>query len=180
MNKEPYAKYSILPDLAYNIIEYLISAPEAEIIWKLLKYPDVDAWKKNNLTLDEKRALIYPGGEHSENYNVFLDFVMDDAVDKEATYLRIYPAQVYPQNRTVGICGVNFEVFSHSKIDHLSNYTTRIDTIVAALIEALNGQDIGTIGALYFDANRSSYTKIELLGFKPYKGKVLTMAVNIG
>ena len=87
-----------------------------------------------------------------ENYNVFLDFVMDDAVDKEATYLRIYPAQVYPQNRTVGICGVNFEVFSHSKIDHLSNYTTRIDTIVAALIETLNGQDIGTIGSLYFDA----------------------------
>ena len=103
MNKEAYAKYSILPDLAYNIIEYLISSSEAEIIWKLLKYDDVNAWNKPNLTLDEKRALIYPGGEHSENYRVFLDFVMDDAVDKEATYLRIYPAQVYPQNRTIGI-----------------------------------------------------------------------------
>lgn len=180
MNDGAYAKYKILPELAYNILEYLMTSEEAEIIWKLLKYPESDAWSRDNLTLDEKRAMVYPGGIHSENYNVFLDFVMDDAPDKEATFLRIYPGQVYPQNRTVGICAINFEVYTHSKIDHLSNYTTRIDTMVAALIDALNGKDIGTIGLLYFDANRSSYNKIDLLGSKPFKGKVLTMGVNIG
>ena len=180
MNKDAYAKYNILPNLSYNILEYLIQEPRANMIWKLLKYNDTEAWNKPDLTLDEKRLLIYPGGEHAEDYNIFLDFVMDDAVNKERTYLRIYPAQVYPQNRTVGICAICFEVFSHSKINHLSNYTTRGDTIIATLLEVLNGQDIGTVGSLYFDAERSSMTDIALLGAKPFKGKVLTMAVNIG
>ena len=179
INNDAYAQYEILPELSYRVLEYLISSPDAEIIWKLLKYNTADAWEKPDLTIDEKRALIYPGGEHSENYNVFLDFVMDDAVDKEETYLRIYPSQIYPSNRTVGICAICFEVFAHSKINHLSNYTTRIDTMISALIKSLNGKDIGTIGVLYFDASRSSYTKVDLLGFKPFKGKVLTMAVNI-
>lgn len=180
MNNEAYAKYKILPDVSYSILEYLMTSPEAELIWKLLKYNDFNAWSKDDLSLDEKRKLIYPGGEHSENYNVFLDFVMDDAVDRETTYLRIYPSETYPKNRTIGICAINFEVYTHSKINHLSNYKTRVDTIIQTLIEVLNGIDIGTVGKLYFDASASSYDKIQLIGFKPYKGKVLTMSVNIG
>ena len=61
--------------------------------------------------MEEKAALIYPGGEHQEDYHVFMDFTMDDAVYKESTYLRIYPLAINPTNRTVGICSINFEVF---------------------------------------------------------------------
>lgn len=178
--EEPYAKYRILPDLSYKIIEHLMTDSKAEILWKLLKYNESDAWSKPDLTLEEKRKLIYPGGPHQEDYSVFFDYMMDDAEYKEKSYLRIYPSYTYPKNRTIGIQGINFEVYVHSKLNHLNNYTTRIDVIIQTLLEVLNGTDVGSVGLLYFDAERSSYDKIQMIGMKPFKGKTLTMSVNIG
>jgi hypothetical protein len=176
----PYAQYKVLPNLAYSILEVLMTSSKAELLWKLLKYNDADAWSKSNLTQDEKAALIYPGGEHQENYNIFLDFTMDDSVYDEKTFLRIYPNSILPQNRTVGICSIDFEVLVHSKINHLSNYTTRVDDIVQVLLETLNGEQIGNMGVLYFDNSRSRDNNISTIGMKPYKGKLIVMSLNIG
>lgn len=174
-----YASYKILPTLSYNIISYLILSENANLLWKLLKYNTSDAWNKANLTQDEKRALIYNGDAHSENYNVFLDFMLDNAVTDEKTILRIYPSYVYPTDRVTGICSINFEIFSHAKINHLSNYTTRVDDILQNLLEVLNGKDIGSLGVLYFDQEGDTNDKVTIIGNKPYKGKLLTMSVNI-
>jgi hypothetical protein len=180
MSKDAYASYKIMPEIPYRILEYLMNDKEAEIIWKLLKYNDKDAYKQPNLTMEQKTELIYPGGEHQENYRIFFDFVMNDATDVEGSFLRIYPASMYPETRTIGICGINFEVLVHGKLNHLSNYTTRVDVITQKLIEVLNGADVGTIGVLYYDGERSDFDKTQLLGQTPYKGKVTTMSVNIG
>ena len=179
-NSEAYAKYQILPSLAYKIIDHLITNPNAEIIWRLLKYNTVDAYKQPNLSISEKRGLIYKGGGHQEDCSVFIDFSFDDATNEAKTFLRIYPATIFPTNRTIGICGINFEILSHTKINHLANYTTRVDTIMQAIISVLNGADIGGIGVMYFDRQRSSFDKSQLIGKNPYKGKLLTMSVNIG
>lgn len=179
-NKEDYAKYTVMPAASYTIIENLIKNPKAEIIWKLLKYNDADAYKKPNLTLEEKRALIYKGQSNQDEYNIFFDYMMDDAMTKETTLLRIYPAEVYPLTRVTGICTFNFEIFAHSKINHLDNYTTRVDTITQMLIELLNGTDIGGLGVLFFDNDVSRYDKVQSIGQKPYKGKLLKMSVNMG
>ena len=177
--KNAYAGYIEMEKLSYRIIEYLITCPEAEIIWKLLKYNDADAWKKPNLTKKEKAALIYNGINHQEDYNVFLDYFMDEATNKEKSFLRIYPSNVFPTTRTYGVCCVNLEVFIHSQINHLSNYTTRLDTIIQKLIEVLNGVDVKGVGVLYFDANITTYCRVLTTGEKTYKGKILTMGVNL-
>lgn len=177
---DPYAKYTNLPNLAYKILEILIQDPKAEMLWKLLKYNEPDAWRRDNLTQEEKVALIYPGGEHQENYSVFLDYTMDDAAYDEKTFLRIYPTDVIPTNRTTGICSIDFEVLTHSKINHLSNYTTRIDDIIQILVDVLNGVTINNMGCLYFDYSRSRDNRISVIGMKPYKGKLLTMSLNMG
>lgn len=176
----PYATYRILPSLSYNIISELMTNDGANLIWKLLKYNSPDAWKQPNLTQDEKASLIYNGGLNPEKYNVFMDFMLDDSVTDERTILRIYPSYVYPENRTIGTCSINFEIFSHSKINHLSNYTTRVDDILQVLIETLNGININTVGVLFFDNERDASDKVTIIGNKPYKGKLLTMSVNIG
>ena len=113
-------------------------------------------------------------------YNVFFDYMMDDAEDQMKTLLRIYPAEVYPTTRVTGICTVNLEVFTHSKINHLSNYTTRVDVIIQTLLKVLNGADVGGIGVLFFDNQGSRYDRIQTIGQKPYKGKLLKMSVNMG
>ena len=173
-----YATYSSMPNVSYKIIEHLITNPKAEIIWKLLKYND--AYTRPNLTQKEKASLIYKGEAIQADYRVFFDFMMDDAETEMNTILRIYPAEVYPINRVTGLCTINFEVFTHSKINHLSNYTTRVDVIIQTLIDVLNGADIGGVGVLFFDNQASRYDKIQTIGQKPYKGKLLKMSVNMG
>lgn len=179
MIKEAYAKYTPMPNIGYKIVEYLINSPEAEIIWKLLKYTDADAWKKDNLTKKEKTEMIYKGSDAQDKYNVFFDYFMDEATNKEKSFLRIYPSNIFPLTRTYGICCVNIEVFIHSQINHLSNYTTRLDTIIQKLIEILNGTDVGGVGVLFFDYDITTYCRVITTGEKPYKGKVLTMGVNL-
>ena len=178
--QDPYAKYREYPKIPYKIIELLLKDERAEELWKLLKYNEPDAWKKPNLTLAEKTAMIYNGEEHQENYQVFFDFTMDDSAYTENTYLRIYPLTVVPTDRTTGICTINLEVFSHAKINHLSNYTTRVDDIIQILLEILNGAEVSNMGCLYFDNSRSRDNKITSIGSKPYKGKILTMSLNMG
>lgn len=175
-----YATYKNMTSISYKIIEHLMTNPDAEIIWKLLKYTDADAYSKPNLTQQEKAALIYKGQAIQSDYNVFFDFMTSDAEDEMNTLLRIYPSEVYPITRVTGICTVNIEVFTHSKINHLSNYTTRVDVIIQTLLEVLNGSDIGGIGVLFFDNQASRYDKIQTIGQKPFKGKLLKMSVNMG
>lgn len=179
MVKDAYATYDVMPTLSYNIIEHLMTNPNAEIIWKLLKYNDSDAWEKPNLTRDEKAKMIYNGMDGQDNFNVYLDYFMDEATNKEKSFLRIYPAAVYPTTRTYGICCVNLEVLVHSQINHLSDYTTRLDTIIQALIKVLNGVEVNGVGVLYFDMGANRYSRIATIGEKPYKGKVITMGVNL-
>ena len=173
--KDSYASYDVLPKLSYNIIEHLMTNPDAEIIWKLLKYKDADAWNKPNLTKKEKREMIYDGKHSQSNYNIFLDGFMDEATNEEKSFLRIYPSSIYPSTRTYGVCCINLEVFVHSQINHLSNYQTRIDTIIQALLKVLNGVNVNGVGVLYFDMQGNRYSKMSTTGEKPYKGKILVM-----
>jgi len=93
--KDAYATYGVMPELSYKIIEHLMTNPEAEIIWKLLKYNDAEAWSKPNLTKKEKAAMIYDGVGAQDDFNVFLDYFMDESTNKEKSFLRIYPAQIF-------------------------------------------------------------------------------------
>ena len=54
-----YAKFEHLPQYQNNIITYLIK--NNENIWKLLYYNTPDCLQQNNLTIDQKSALIYTG-----------------------------------------------------------------------------------------------------------------------
>ena len=90
MVKDAYATYDVMPTLSYNIIEHLMTNPDAEIIWKLLKYNDSDAWKKPNLTRDEKARMIYNGMDGQDNFNVYLDYFMDEATNKEKSCTQVW------------------------------------------------------------------------------------------
>lgn len=174
-----YNTYSKFPLFSYTCIQHLLN--NNELIFKLLKYNDADAWDETNLTTAEKIALIYKGQEDMENYNIFMDGGQSDAWTKESTVLRIYPWEIYPNNRTVGTICMAFEVFSHYKINHLSNYTTRIDTIIQQLIEEFNGFNIGDIGKLEFDNRMGSISqRMTERGQTPYKGKYILMSTKSG
>jgi hypothetical protein len=149
---------------------------ENELIWKLLKYTSPDAWNKPSLTQEEKGSLIYAGQQDSSKYNVFMDGKQPDVLVDETTLLRIMPNYAIGINRTLGLVQVSMEVFSHYKINHLSNYTTRIDTIAGELLALFNGKNVGTLGLLSIDKMMDQSSRLFQAGQIPFGGKQIIFA----
>jgi hypothetical protein len=169
IGQEAYADFRIFSSLSYNCIKYMML--NNELIWKLLKYSDPDAWDKPDLTQTEKAALIYSGQQDTSEYHVFMDGKQPDVLVKEIALLRIMPYYAVGLNRTLGYIEVSMEVFSHYKINHMSNYQTRIDTIVAELLTIFNGSDMGGIGLLNFDKMADQSARLFSAGQIPFGGK---------
>lgn len=170
--KVSYAKYSDFNLFSYKSIAYMMDKNEE--IWKLLKYLTPDAWNKPNLTKEEKAALIYEGSEDGTGFRVFLDDGLPDVQIREDCIIRISPFSLKAYNRTYGTIYIRVEIYAHWKINHLSNYTTRVDTISKEVLGLFNGATIGGIGKLHFDAAQSAATqsRMETSGQIPFKGKV--------
>jgi len=170
---DSYNKYDQLPLLSYNCISYMLD--NNELIWKLLKFNTADAWDQDDLTRVEKSALIYAGQSNQNDFRVFMDVGADDAVKEEMCILRITPIELSPTNHIIGKVTMGFECYCHYGINHLSNYSTRLNTIAQQIIEVFNGKEVGGLGKLYFDARASSRCKMRTIGTIPWKGVGITM-----
>jgi hypothetical protein len=174
---EAYNKFLAFPRFSYNCITYLIE--NNELVWKLLKHPEADAWKKASLTQEEKGSLIYSGQEDASLFNVFMDIKQPDVFTKETSILRICPYFAGGRNRTLGYVEMSMEIFSHHKINHLSNYQTRIDTITAELLALFNGADIGGLGVMFFDKMGDEGSRLINAGQIPFAGKQIIFATHV-
>ena len=175
INSGSYAQYNDFDSLAYICVKYLME--NDEVIWKLLKYNDHEAWKKPDLTEAEKQALIYNGVDNTADSRVFLDIGQPDVLTAEICLIRVSPYSIFPENRIVGTISMMFEVYSHYKINHLSNYKTRLDMVAKRFLQVFNGANIESgIGKLYFDRLGSESNRLENGGQLPFKGKWIIMS----
>ena len=166
-----YNDFGAFSKLSYNCIKIMID--DNELIWKLLKYTDPDAWDKDDLTQEEKAALVYAGQADTANFNVFMDGKQPDVLVNEVSLVRIMPHAAVGLNRTIGYIEVSMEVFSHYKINHLSNYKTRVDTITEELLATFNGVNAGGLGLLTFDKMADKSSRLFQAGQIPFGGKQL-------
>lgn len=175
--KFAYNPFSGLDSISENCINLLMD--ESETIWKLLKYTGNDAWNKPNLTKTEKRAMIYDGSPDETQYRVFMDIGQNDVWTREDCIIRIAPHSAVAKNRTVGILLVSFEVFSHYKINTLSNHKTRIDMIAQEFFRIFNGARVGGLGQLFFDGLRDPLDRMIGSGQIPTKGHQIFFSTNM-
>lgn len=175
--QDSYNKYTTFPNIPYNIISYLMDNNEQ--LWKLLLYTDNNAWNKPNLSRSQKAALIYNGSPNMFDYRVFMSANLEDGWTAEAAILRIPSLELLPTNYVHGNVTIGMEVYCHSKIESLNNYTIRTDTIIQNLLQTLNGADVPNVGRLFFDAKASSRCRMVQIGSLPYRGKAIMM-VNFG
>jgi len=166
-----YNDFRAFSVLSYNCIKHLMKTNE--LVWKLLKYTDSGAWDKPDLTQEEKASLIYAGQQDTSQYNVFMDGKQPDVVMTETSMLRIMPHYAVGLNRTVGYIEVSMEIYSHYKINHMSNYKTRIDTIAEELLATFNGSDVGGLGLMSFDKMADQSSRLFQAGQIPFGGKML-------
>jgi len=164
-----YNDFRVFSKISYNCIKILMDTNE--LVWKLLKYSDPDAWSRADLTQAEKASIIYAGQQDTSEYRVFMDGKQPDVLVKEVSLLRIMPHYAVGINRTIGYVEVSMEVFSHYKINHMSNYQTRIDTIAEELLATFNGVAIGGIGLMSFDKGVDQSARLFQAGQIPFGGK---------
>jgi len=176
-NNIAYNKYPQFDEYSYELIKYMID--NNEVIWKLLKYNTPDAWDRPNLTKSEKVALIYKGSGITSDFRVFMDDGAPDVEVDEVCQVRIYPASLFPENRTVTSMGVVMETYSHYKINTLSNYTTRVDRITKELLATFNGTNVHGIGNLTLSKLALSGSRSEIQGQIPFKRKWLLFGTKI-
>ena len=169
-----YALYEDFSEYSYNCISYLMD--NSELIWKLLKYNDRDAWNKPDLTKEEKAALIYSGQPTTTDFRVFMDTGNPDVWKEEISQARIYPIKILPKNRTTGIVLMAFDFFTHYKLNQLSNYKSRVDMATQEYIRVFNGINIAGIGRLAFNGTETVEDKAITLGQLPFKGKSVYMS----
>ena len=175
--KEGYASYADLSDYSYKCISYLMD--NDELIWRLLKYNDSNAWNSavdSNLTHTEKAALVYNSQADSSPFRVFMDSGNPDVVTREICQLRIYPLKVFSETRTTGSVLMVFEFFCHYKINQLSNYKSRVDYGIQELIHVFNGININGIGRLHFNGAEAAEDRVLTAGQLPFKGKCIYMS----
>jgi hypothetical protein len=176
-----YAGYSKIPS---KIMEYLIFNNES--LWKLCKYNSSDALTESNLTVAEKRALVYGGQPDSSPYRVFTVKFTDDDIEKRQTQIRIYMARVYPKNAQIGMIDFCIDVFCHNKIAVLSypGYKpNRYDVMFEEIMKTLNGKDIKTLGRLFFNGSSNSRQSADLVSFDKnnwFQGYQIRMSTNVG
>lgn len=180
-NLNAYSKLKGYKMFTYYIIEYLMN--NNENIWKLLKYQDSNALEQPNLTFAEKGALIYNGEEKAELYNVFRDAFTDDAFESRTTQIRMYPYVNDSVNRMASIQDFIICPLAHVKINHLNDYTTRLDTMVEEIISTLNGAYIENLGTMYYDGKQRRTNSIRFTqsigNNRNFEGVYIIMSCNL-
>jgi hypothetical protein len=176
-----YNQYVGLGMMPYKIITHLLL--NNEDIFKLLKYNENNALDLNNLSISEKRNLIYKGQTDSSPYKIFMQPTTDDAFPDTGSFLRVYIVDIYPTDHIKGLVTIAFEILCHNKINSLNNYSTRMHWMLQNILSTFNGANIDGIGELFFNAkasNRMNYAKQNLYNGKNYFGYTICMSTWCG
>lgn len=176
-----YNNGSDLPYIVSKIFEFLIEQG-SEDFWKCIKYDDYDCLSKPNLTMSEKRNLIYTKGKDINEYNIYLNSPLISVEEETAkTILKSYVLRIRPADQMNFVVSVSFEIITHTHLANIEkgvDMVSRVDFINSELIRMLNQRDFG-FGRVRFDHRFSSDSDSYMAynNSNQFFGKVLTFAV---
>ena len=204
MSDSAFNRFVNLDSIEGRIINYLITSTnaDAERLWKLLRYNDKNALSYDNLTKQEKSALIYTGEEsQSDDKRVFMQSYIEDRFSVQCSLLKIYVDSIVPINHLLSIVNVGIDIMSHNKIqivindsfDELENpdtyrqieeailYKNRNTLLLKCLLSILNGATVEGVGQFQFNQKLSvfSQSKSGIFDNRQYNGSKNIFAVNM-
>jgi len=149
-----FNKFSSMPYIPYKVIAFLISNENAENIFKILKYPTYDCLKEQNLTMKEKKEMIWKGQDQMQDYNIFLTNVEENMLDESKTLLKLFRYDSLPVNRMISVVCYEFDILFGTKssiIDYNGIPCNRGDVLEAEILKVINGEELSGVG--YFQYN---------------------------
>ena len=183
-----FNNYKEMPQLPYKVIATLLTeeSKSAEDFWKLLKYADVEALLKPNLTYDEKVALIWRGDSIEQNYNVFLKPLVGSSMDdaEAQTQLRIFRYTTQPITRFEAVMTIEADFITNEKtclVYQDGLLCERTDLMESLFLDIMNGRDIEIgSGVVMFDRelSRSCNSQLNIGNSKSFYGRSLVMALE--
>ncbi len=180
--------FSEMPYIPYKMLEALLTEESqvAQDFWKLLKYADVDALDKDNLTYDEKVELIWRGESLEQNFNVFLKPLIGSSLDtaEAQTQLRIFRFTSMPTNQFESIITIEADFITNEKtalVYQNGMLCERTDLMESMFLNIFNGRDIG-LGSGYVNFNRefsrSCNSQLNIGNSKSFYGRSLVLAIS--
>jgi hypothetical protein len=178
MDSYSYFKGDLVPFYAYNCVAHLMN--KNEDIWKLLKYNDSDCLNKSSLSMSEKSGLVYKGEPDESIFRMFLADGEINAFISEATIMRIFLYSIFPENRTISTVTMAFDLFTHFRVSHLNDYSTRTERMTQIVLDVFNGEQIPEVGQMFFDVMGNKEIRDYGQGQIPFRGKRLLMSFKTG
>lgn len=203
-NNVMFNRFVNLDSIEERIINYLMNSKDvdAERLWKLLRYNDINALSHDNLTREEKSKLIYRGEEsQSDDKRVFMQSYLEDKFVVQCSLMKIYVDSVVPTNHLLSIVNVGIDLMSHNKtqivisdsFDELENpntyrpieenviYKNRNTLMLKCLLSVLNGATVEGVGQLQFNQQLSvfSQSRSGIFDNRQYNGSKNIISVNM-
>ena len=154
--KAHFNKFTSLPYIPFRIIMALL---ENDDFCKLMYYNTADALSKPNLTIAQKRKLIWDGQDDMDNYNIFMTNVQPKEETINRTILKVYRYNSEPYTQVGAIVTYRFDLLYGSKIP-LVKYNgitcNRGDVIEMEIMKTLNGTDVAGVGFLQYNRELTS------------------------
>lgn len=187
-NYQAYTSFKEVPQFPYKIIEVFLTSNEemVEKFWKLLKYVDVDALEKPNLTYEEKINMIWNGDSVEQKYNIFLKPLIGSSLDtaEAQTQLRLYRYTISPNTRLEAVIAFEADFITNEKtclVYQDGILCERTDLMETMFLDIINGRDIGIgNGVLTFnrEMSRSCSSQLNIGNSKTFFGRSLVFALD--
>ena len=154
--KAKWNKFLSMPYIPFRIVMALL---ENDNFCKLLYYNTPHALSQPNLTMSQKRALIWDGEDDMENYHIFLTNVQPNEEIQNKTLIKVYRYNSEPKTQVGATICYKFDILFGSKIP-LVKYNgitcNRGDVIEMEIMKSLNGEDVAGVGYLQYNDELTS------------------------
>ena len=186
-NTMAFNNFYEMPDFPYRIIEVLLkdNSQETEDFWKLLKYADQDALSKPNLTLKERKSIVWTGDSIEQKYNVFLKPLIGSSLDtaEAQPHLCLYRCNTMRTNQCEAIICFKADFMTNEKtslVRRNKSLCERTDLMESLFLSIMNGRDI-KIGSGVFQFNRelsrSCNSQLNIGNSKTFYGRSLILGL---
>lgn len=194
-----YNKFFNLDSVETRIIDFLrdTETEECERIWKLLKYSDMKALFRDNLTVKEKNDLIYKDSDEKDKRIFNFPFIEDEFVET-CSLLKVYIHSITPVNHLISTVNVGIDILSHNKLSNVYNddqdvldggrliednvsVKNRNTVLLKSILHTLNGCLIQGVGTFQFnrELSESSNASLKLSNNRNFYGYSVVLSCQM-
>ena len=171
-----------MPYIPFKIVMALL---KNDNFCKLIYYNTMDALDRPNLTVQQKRELIWDGTmDRMDKFNIFLTNVQPNEEIENRTIMKLYKYQTAPVTNVRAVLSYRFDILFGSKIPlvKLNGVTcNRGDVIEMEIMRTLNGEDVAGVGFLQYDERLSSLcsSRVGIGNNYTFTGLTIVMATQV-